>query len=387
MNRIVKRTLKLIGYGCLALLLVLLAGIGYVWWHSPGTTAPIVDEQGRPVPNSIASLEEVELNGTKQWILIRGYDRTKPILLFVHGGPGSPELPMITNNPQLEKRFVVVNWDQRGAGKSYDPAVFNETFTLETFINDAADLSRVLGRRFRQPGEDSTPIYLMGHSWGSFLGIQTVQKHPELFRAYIGIGQVAHQLVGEQLSYDWVMQQAQQHHNKKQIALLTKFGRPPFASPETWMDYMLPQRSMVVEYGGSMRLGNVNKFVMTSLLMCREYTLTDKFTYMVGALKTIERLWPTVIQTNLNQTTTKLNVPVYVFQGIHDYQTPHALAKGYFDRLQAPQKQFFSFANSAHGPIFEEPDLFLQRLDEITGALNASTRKNALNLARSESIQ
>lgn len=362
MKTLVVRSLRLTGYVLLACLSLLLTALGWLYWYSDGTTAPITDAQGRPVPNSIASLEPVTLNRTKQWILIRGYDQTKPVLLFVHGGPGSPEMPLMTNNDALEKRFVVVNWDQRGAGKSYDPAVFNASFTLGTFVEDAAALSRLLARRFHQPN-----IYLMGHSWGTLLGVQTVQKYPELFRAYLGIGQVANQLQGEQLSYDWVLQQANEHRNQPQIDLLTRYGRPPYASSQTWLDYLLPQRNMVTQYGGAMHTGSLNKLLLGKLLLSKEYTLRDKINYLIGALASLERLWPVVVRTDLNQTAPRLNVPVYIFQGVHDYQTPYAVAKAYFDRLQAPRKQFFTFEQSAHGPNLEEPALFMKRLDEITG--------------------
>lgn len=365
MNPTLKRILRYLGYGLLILLVLLLVGVGYIWLHSPGTTAPLVDEKGKPVPNSIAVLEQVELNGTKQWILIRGYDRTKPVLLILHGGPGSSEMPLFTNNEALEKRFVVVNWDQRGAGKSYDPDLFNDAFTLQTFIDDTADLSRLLAERFRQPGSDSSKIYLMGHSWGTFLGIQTVEQHPELFRGYLGIGQVANQLLGEQLSYDWVLKQAKQRNDDDNVERLTEFGRPPYETPERWMDYLLPQRNMVAQYGGSLHKGSFNDLVFQKLLFCQEYTLSDKMNYMVGALKTIERLWSVVINTNLNQTTPAVKIPVYIFQGLHDYQTPYSVAQDYFNRLQAPQKQFFTFDKSAHGPVFEEPELFLKRVDEV----------------------
>lgn len=372
MNRIVKRSLKIGGYVLLTVVGILLVGIGWLYVHSDGTTAPIVDEKGQPVPGSIASLERIELNGAKQWILIRGYDQTKPVLLIVHGGPGSPEMPMLTNNDALEKRFVVVNWDQRGAGKSYDPAVFDRTFTLGTFIEDAAQLSRLLAKRFNQP-----KIYLLGHSWGTFLGVQTVQKYPDLFHAYFGIGQVANQLLGEQLSYDWVLQQAKQHRNDKQLTFLKRYGRPPYASNQTWIDYLLPQRNMVSAYGGAIHTGSLNTLLIDGLLLCKEYTLRDKINYMTGALETIKRLWPTLVSTNLNHTTPQLNVPVYVFQGVYDYQTPYAVAKSYFDQLQAPRKQFFTFNKSAHGPIFEEPALFMKHLDEAVQETEGQTKSVA----------
>lgn len=360
MKRLLNRSLRVVGYVLLALVMLILGGIGGLYWYSDGTTKPIVDAQGRPVANSIASLETVELNGTRQWILLRGYDQSKPVLLFVHGGPGSPEMPMLTNNTDLEKRFVVVHWDQRGAGKSYEPAVFDRTFTLDTFVEDAAKLSQLLAKRFHQP-----KIYLMGHSWGSFLGIRTVQKYPDLYYAYFGIGQVANQLLGEQRSYDWVMQQARQHHNEKQVTLLTQLGRPPFASPQHWMDYVQPQRALVTQYGGALHTGSFYDLVLGGLLRCREYTLRDKLNYLIGAQRSAQLLWPTIVGTDLNQTSSTLNVPVYIFQGVYDYQTPYSVAKAYFEHLQAPHKAFFTFHQSAHGPLFEEPGLFFRHLDTV----------------------
>lgn len=360
MNRIVKRLLRGLGYGLLSLIGLVLIAVGWLYWYSNGTTAPIVDAQGNNVPGSIASLEPVMLNGTRQWVLIRGYDRTKPVLLILHGGPGSPEMPLLTNYKALEKRFVVVNWDQRGAGKSYDPAVFDASFTLETFVSDAVALSTWLTRRFQRP-----KLYLMGHSWGTLLGVKTVQQRPDLFYAYVGIGQVANQLAGEQVSYDWVREQARQRHDDDGMALLNQYGRPPYASVNTWLNYLIPQRDLVASYGGSIHVGSLNKMLMKGLVFSREYTLRDKLNYLVGAMKTLEKLWPVVVQTDLNQTAPRLLVPVFMMQGVHDYQTPYVIAKTYFDQLTAPQKQFFTFQHSAHGPMFEEPALFTRRLDEI----------------------
>ena len=362
-----KQILKVVRYGILLLLLALLTGMIYLVVISRGTTSPIVDEQGTPIPNSIASLEEIELNGTRQWILIRGYDRTKPVLLFIHGGPGLPQMPSLTNNPEMEKRFVVVHWDQRGSGKSYDPDVFNALFTLDTFVEDAAELSRKLIRRFPRRGEQHTKIYIMGHSWGTFLGIRTVQKYPGLFYAYLGIGQMADQAAAEQLSYDWTLRQAWQHHNTDHVEFLTQTGRPPFATGREWTDYFLRQRRMVAAYGGAMHRGSFTKTYFTSVLLCREYTVQDKLHYLPGALETTRRLWPVVVATNLSQTAPELRVPVYIFQGVHDYQTPYVIARAYFDQLKAPEKRFFTFQHSAHGPIYEEPELFWSYVDAALG--------------------
>jgi pimeloyl-ACP methyl ester carboxylesterase len=341
-----------------------LAGLGLaagvVAWHSPGKTAPILGPDGRPLPNSIAQLEAVEINGTTQWLLIRGHDRTKPVLLFLHGGPGLPELSLLVGH-QLEKQFVVVNWEQRGAGKSYDAAVFDERFTIDTFVEDAAEVSRLLARRFPQAGSDAGKLVLMAHSWGTFLGILLVKKYPELFRAYLSISQIVNQLEAEQISYDWVLQQAQTRGAHWQVRRLLKQGRPPYP-PKAWLSYLTWQRKLVADYGGAMHNGNFYSTFIPSILLCREYTLLDKLHYAPGAMKTVDRLWPAVVDTDLFRLAPTLDVPYFLFQGEHDYQTPYRLARRYFEQVKAPQKELFTFAKSAHSPIFEEPDRFMQYL-------------------------
>ncbi|RRB18109.1 alpha/beta fold hydrolase [Larkinella knui] len=357
-----KKTLRNVARILAAAIGLLLAGsIGYIAWNSPGETAPILDPAGRPRRKSIAVLKPVSINGTQQWLLIRGQDRTKPVLLFLHGGPGLPELSMLVGH-ELEKHFVVVNWDQRGAGKSYSAEVFqkqsgNQPFTTDTFVEDAAQVSRYLARQFHQP-----KIYLMAHSWGTFLGVLVVKKHPELFRALFCISQIARQLEAEQRSYDWVVQQARQHHASRQVNQLLKQGRPPYP-PEAWLDYLMWQRELVASYGGGMYKAHFYPLFIRSILECREYTLMDKIHYGLGARESVRYLWPEVVATDLGVVAPDLKVPYYLFQGIHDYQTPYPVAKRYFSRLKAPRKKLFTFTESAHSPIFEEPARFMRCLD------------------------
>lgn len=150
-----------------------------------GLTAPIKDANREIIPRSIASLEKIKLGGMDQWILIRGNDVSNPVLLWLHGGPGAAQMPIAHHfDKNLEKDFIVVHWDQRGAGKS-NPKDFDEqTMTFEQFITDAHELTQYLKRRF-----NTEKIYLVGHSWGTQLGIKMVQLYPEDYFAYIGIGQ------------------------------------------------------------------------------------------------------------------------------------------------------------------------------------------------------
>ncbi|ADB40151.1 alpha/beta fold hydrolase [Spirosoma linguale] len=330
--------------------------IGWLIWNSPGETSPILASNGLPKAGSIARLEALTINGTTQWLLMRGVDSTRPVLLFLHGGPGLPETSLLAGH-ELEKKFVVVNWEQRGAGKSYSADVFDHSFTVSTFVNDAVAVSQWLTRRFHQP-----KIYLMAHSWGTFLGVLTVQKRPDLFKAYFSISQISRQLEAEQISYSWVLAEARRHGASRQVRRLTKQGPPPYP-PDAWLDYLMWQRELVAEYGGGMYKSNFYPLFIRSLLRCREYTLLDKARYGLGAMETVRRLWPAVVATDLFRVAPALQVPYYLFQGTHDYQTPYPVARHYFETVQAPRKRLYTFRNSAHSPIFEEPDLFRRCLD------------------------
>jgi len=155
-------------------------------------------------PNSLAVLEQVPVNGTQQWILIRSESTTNPIVLFVHGGPGTSWLtPMRKNTQPLEKYFTVVNWDQRRAGKSFAAGRVDAEMTIGTFVDDIIALYSDLARRFHK-----NKILLVGHSWGSVVGVIAASRRPDLFSAYIGIGQMSRMAESELISYQWTLEQA-----------------------------------------------------------------------------------------------------------------------------------------------------------------------------------
>ncbi|RAJ94250.1 pimeloyl-ACP methyl ester carboxylesterase [Larkinella arboricola] len=366
MGKHVRRVVRWL-VGGIALLLVM--AVGYLAWRSTGETTPITGPNGQPLPWSIAEWTPITVNGTRQWLLIRGQDRTKPVLLFLHGGPGLPELSLLTGH-ELEKHFVVVNWDQRGSGKSYSADVFQPQpgrppFTVETLVDDAAQVSRYLCRRFGQP-----KIYVLAHSWGTLLGVLTVKKYPEHFRALFCISQIARQLEAEQVSYDWVLQQARLHGNDRQATKLLRQGRPPYP-PDAWLDYLTWQRELVARYGGGMYRGHFFPLFIRSILLSPEYTLTDKLHYARGAQESVRYLWPAVVAIDLPTVAPELKVPYFLFQGVHDYQTPYPIARRYFNQLTAPQKRLFTFTNSAHSPIFEEPERFMHCFNSALASLHA----------------
>lgn len=293
----------------------------------------------------------VEINGIKQGMFLQSENLKKPVLLFLHGGPGSPEFAFTAKYPTgLEKIFTVCWWEQRGSGISYNPRIAKEEMTIEQMISDTIAVAHYLRKRFSKE-----KIYVMGHSWGTLLGVLTVQQAPQLFHAYIGIGQVARQLESERLAYTFMLQEFRKANNKKMLRKLERF--PVDKGGEVSLPY-LGARS-----DGMMKLGigimhnctSMLEFVMT-LLGYKGYTLKEKLNFLRGSSLSLKCLWDFVLQTDLFTQVPELKVPVYIFQGKYDYQVSYVIAKEYAAAVNAPVKGFYTFEHSAHSPCFEEPE-------------------------------
>jgi len=351
-----KKILKVLLY-ILGSIAVIIIGLAITLWaKSPGTTELITSETGEKIETSIASIEKIKLGGIDQYLIIRGADTTKPVMLFLHGGPGSPEIAfMRETNTDIENDFVMVYWEQRGAGKSYSKEIPIESINLDQFIADTKELSELLAKRFNKE-----KIYIMGHSWGSFLGILTAHKHPELFYAYLGVGQVCHQYRGEQVNFDWVKEQAEGNKDEGIINKLAELNFPDStAKSKIWLNFLMPVRNYTMKFGGGVTHEMRGMWpVLKMVLNAQEYTFGEKVNFMSGSLLSLEKLWPTVVNTNLSTEIDSMQVPIYIFQGKHDYQTPYIVAKDFYEQLKAPEKEFFSFENSAHSPVMEEVEKF-----------------------------
>ncbi len=360
----IKKLLKIFLYILGGILVVLLTLLVFLWAKSPGKPDPIVGQDGKELPGSISTIEEIELGGQPQFMIIRGADSTLPVMLFLHGGPGSPELPFMKHyNRDIEKDFVMVYWEQRGAGKSFSRDIPSATMNMDRFIADTRELSEYLIERFGQE-----KIYLMGHSWGSLLGIMTAYQYPELYHAYFGVGQVADQYRAEMISFEWVQEQARLANDEKAIRQLAELNFPDTtASTKDWVDFLMHERQFVMQYGGSMREVRSMWPMVKMIMNTREYTLGDKVKYMEGSLYSLENMWEEVMMANLFTTIDSIHLPVYIFQGLYDYQTAHAVAKDFYDQLKAPEKGFFTFEHSAHMPLMEEVEKFNTLVRELAG--------------------
>jgi pimeloyl-ACP methyl ester carboxylesterase len=320
----------------------------------PGFTFPIKARQGHAVSQSIASLEKVNLGGQEQWILIRGMDITKPVILFLHGGPGTSNMCLLRKyTDELEKHFIVVTWDQRGAGKSYQAINPYSSMTIDRFVLDTGELTQLLCHRF-----DRQKIFLVGHSWGSLLGILSIQKYPDSYHAYIGTGQIVNMQENEQISYDWTLAQAIKAEDKQAVRTLTEIGNPPYTGDG--QKELMTQRRLLGKYGGEL-YGNSNgafPLIFSNLISATEYTLLDKVNFFRGIFGSNHLLWQELLNINLKKQVLSFEVPIYFVLGRHDYEVPSILAEQYFNIIEAPKKEIIWFENSAHLANIEENEKF-----------------------------
>ncbi len=361
----------------LILFLVLLVSvflfIGVLIARSPGNPEPFVDDNGKPLTGSISEKTLINVNGIQQGMFIRGKDMTKPVLLFLHGGPGMTTYSIYRNYPAvLEEYFTVCYWDQRGAGLSYSSGIPSETMTVEQLIADAVEVTNYLRKRFGQE-----KIYLLGHSWGSFLGIQVAAKAPELYHAYIGMAQVSNQLQSEKLAYKYMVEQFRQAGDKRMLQKLEKY---PIDTMDTLPDSYKNMRDEPMHklgIGTTHEMKSVISGVFIPTWQSREYTFGEKVNIWRGKLFSQKYLWDKLIAADLTAKVPKLDIPVFLFHGKHDLTVNYTLAKDYLEKLQAPLKGFYTFEQSAHSPLYEEPEkaqLIIQN-DVLAGAYSLADVK------------
>lgn len=315
-------------------------------------------------PESLSSLEKVHIGGIEQWIMVRSRSTVNPVLLFLHGGAGTAEMGLVRKYlAPLEEHFTIVEWDQRGAGKSCTPEARASDFTIGRFVQDTLELTEYLQDRFGR-----NRIYLIGHSWGSLLGMKAVQVRPEYYTAYIGTGQVSDFPRMEQAGYQFALEAARTDRNEKAVQQLRSIG-----PPDSWGTYKdgfegtAVERKWMTCYGGfAYGQSSIVPMALENLLVS-EYSFMDIVRFVRGM--TLEKknrmMEEEVVKTNLFEEIPAVEVPVYFFLGRHDYNCPSIVAAEYFDHLEAPYKELVWFEDSAHSPCFEEPEKFCRLVVEL----------------------
>lgn len=326
--------------------------------------------------NSIAELIAVPINGIKQWMLIRGVDKKNPILLFVHGGPGSAQIAVMRNyQKELEKHFVVVQWDQRGAGLSGMEPVDESTYNKEQFIADGLEVTRYLRERFKRE-----KIFLVGHSWGSGLGYMMAVRKPEYFRAFAGLGQMSK--VGEKLAYEETLKVAREANNQEAVNGLLELGAPPYKKIQTVKGTLhkadegkTALAGMLVRFKWSEALGGDAKYIkianifIKNLLLAPEYKFFEAFAWITNKGRSINLMYEECNQQiDLYAEGTDLKIPVFFLLGKYDLLTVPSGAVALMDAITAPRKEIHWF-DAGHEIQWERPEEYQKVLIECFGGL------------------
>ena len=338
---------------------LLCPSLGLLLMWTTGGCAVVDPRQADLPPPGVSREETVVLGGLPERLLVRGRDPAhNPVLLFLHGGPGFPAAPFGRVNSDLERDFTVVHWDQRGAGHSYFPDVPARTMRVETFVDETLELSRQLARRFGQ-----RKIYLVGHSWGSLVGVLAVRRAPELFYAYVGLGQLVDIAESERELTLQGLAAARAEGRTRAAQTLAAVGPGPFHS--------LTLEDRVAAVVGTLRPKVQNEATHLRLaalaVTSRYYTPADLLGKVLpGYHRSRQLLNPQLYAHSLYREAPRLDVPVYLFAGRQDTEVGATVIARYGRRLVAPRgKELVWFSVSGHWPHLEEPGKFAREMRRV----------------------
>lgn len=345
--------------------------------YSPGKIEQYLDESGKPIPGSISEKTFINIGGVKQGMFIKSRNINNPILLYVHGGPAFPNYFLIDKfQPGLEDYFTVCYWEQRGGGLSYTSEVTLQSMNFNQLASDAIDVTNYLRKRFNKE-----KIYIMAHSGGTPIALIAVQKEPKLYYAYIGMGQITNQTESERIAYKYMLEQYKEVGNQKRINELNKY--PVLDADSNIISYY--KSNIRDQYMHELGIGTIHKMksvfweIFIPVWTCKAYTLREKINIWKSKFSFLPKtnLINELLTTDFTSKVPKLDIPVYFLSGKFDLTVNMNLSKKYLTQLHAPLKGFYTFNNSAHSPLFEEPELVRQIIEkDILNLKNSLADKN-----------
>ncbi len=286
-----------------------------------------------PIKKNINTTEFTTIGGIKQCINIKSADTTKPVLLYLHGGPGESVMTIAdTFTTKLQQEFVVVQWDQRGSGKTAEVNASGASFSLTTMKTDTYEVTQYLLKRFKQK-----KLYLVGHSFGTILGFYMADKYPQLLNAYIAISPNINVMESEQLNLQKIKSKAEETHNEQAIKELSTLKMPY----ENWEQMFYSRKWMWIFDGKLSKPEDIEE------LRVFEKEWSSKW----------QTIYNEIEQQNFFKTLPSINCPVYFFVGRTDFQTNFAVTEKYYNVVKAPKKKLYWFEKSGHNVPFSEPDL------------------------------
>ena len=328
--------------------------------HNRADAVEIIGNLRRIVsPDGLQAIETIPIGGINQVVSIRSQDLRNPVIIYFHGGPGFVEMPLDWWwGRGWDEYFTVVHWDQRNAGKTFaasgpsDPA----SLTPERFQRDAEEVVQWALKRFGK-----RKIFVLGHSWGSMLGLKLAAAHPEWLHAYIGMGQLTNGLESERRGWAWTMDRAKADGNAtaiRDLQSISPYAAGPGPIP---VDAILTQRKWLGHYGGAAWRRNGGDFEAAAIKLAPEYGDADVRQAFKGQPPVTAALLPEILSTDLSTIRT-LKVPLILLLGRHDINVSSAVAAEWFATVSAPSKQLVWFERSGHHITSEEPGKLLMSL-------------------------
>ncbi|MEZ4917940.1 MAG: alpha/beta hydrolase [Saprospiraceae bacterium] len=314
-------------------------------------------------PNGVQENFQVELGGIPQSIFVRGQDKDNPLLIFVHGGPASPMAPLAwAYQKPLEEYFTVVQYDQRGAGTSYlnnESKDLAGTLTIDQYADDLIQLTQDLCARYKKE-----KVVLVGHSWGTIVSMTAVLKQPELFYAYVGIGQVIDALENERLGFEYALAEAQKRNDTLALAELEAIAPYPGDGPLS-AERVVVARKWPQFYGGLSAFRDNSMYYFKLPYLSPEYSKAEADGIGKGLDFTLPILLPKLFEVDFKPVHV-FPIPVFMYMGRHDYTTPSAPTAAWMEQVIAPVKEAVWFDHSAHLIPFEEPGkMFLHLVQTV----------------------
>jgi pimeloyl-ACP methyl ester carboxylesterase len=347
--------------------------LGYCCANAQETSDPyekpraIIENLSRiTAPTGVQESYKTRIGGVDQWLSVRGQDRENPMILFVHGGPASPVTPTMWQFQRpIEEYFTVVNWDQRGSGKSYaetDPERVAGTIRIERYVDDAIEVAEHLKARYGK-----RKLILMGHSWGTIVSMRAVLKRPDLFHAYVGIGQVLNVRENERISFEYAFERAKRENNAEAIKEMASIAPYPGDQPIT-RERIVIARKWPQHYGGLTAFRSESVYFFRGPLLSPEYAPSQVKDIDKGSMLTLGRILPEFFEVDFSSVK-RFPIPVVMFLGRHDYTTPAAPTISWMNAVDAPYKRIVWFERSAHMVPWEEPGKTLISLLEVVKPL------------------
>jgi pimeloyl-ACP methyl ester carboxylesterase len=320
---------------------------------SCANTPKITDASGEEIPGSIASMERITINGIEQWIVLRGHHTDAPVLLWLAGGPGGSEVGWTRRYlGELEKELVFVNWEQPGSGKSARWTDIKE-LRVEEFVEQTILLSEYLADRFAKER-----IILLGHSWGSIIGLKAAQARPDLYHAYVGVGQQVNAVENDRIGYELVLREAEARGDDRLLRKLRDQGPPPYSVQDRGAYLTLFQKLSVFspEHPGS------SEPDFWAFIHPDEYTLPDSVRLIRSVVDGVNYVYPQLNGLDFESEVPSLELPLVLIHGRYDYTCVQNIAHRYFLAVDAPLKEFHWLERGGHNACYQQPERFMEIL-------------------------